>query len=86
LVLAAAATLAVLAPFIPSQRNLGRSAALAASILVGLQLAVDHWFYLYLPWVAGLVLAGVVLAVPPATERETYTAQSRVVDSQHATR
>jgi hypothetical protein len=30
-------------------------AALAAAVLIALQLAVDHWFYLYLVWFAPLV-------------------------------
>jgi hypothetical protein len=25
-------------------------AALGAAVLIALQLTVDHWFYLYLPW------------------------------------
>ena len=31
----------------------GQVAALAAAVLIASQLAVDHWFYLYLPWFCG---------------------------------
>ncbi len=30
-------------------------AALAAAVLIAIQLTVDHWFYLYLVWFAPLV-------------------------------
>ena len=36
----------------------GQVAALAAAVLIASQLAVDHWFYLYLPWFAGLACRG----------------------------
>jgi hypothetical protein len=51
-------------------------AALAAAVLIALQLAVDHWFYLYLVWFAPLVWvallcsatrdAGSARSTPPA--------------------
>ena len=52
-------------------------AALAAAVLIALQLVVDHWFYLYLVWFAPLVWiallspspapgAGSVRSSPPA--------------------
>ena len=59
-VLALGAVLAVVVAFVPRRRDLGRVAALAAAVLLALQLAVDHWFYLYLPWVVGLACAAIV--------------------------
>jgi hypothetical protein len=56
-VLAAAGLLALAVAFVPARRTLGQSAALAAAVLIALQLAVDHWFYLYIPWFCGLVFA-----------------------------
>jgi hypothetical protein len=45
-------------------------AALAAAVLIALQLAVDHWFYLYLVWFAPLtwvaLLAGSARSSRPA--------------------
>jgi hypothetical protein len=60
LVLAGAAMLAVLVAFVPRRRELGQIAALAAAVLIASQLAVDHWFYLYLPWFAGLAFASLL--------------------------
>ncbi len=57
-VLAAAALLALALALVPARRTLAQSAALAAAVLIALQLAVDHWFYLYIPWFCGLVFAG----------------------------
>jgi hypothetical protein len=74
LVLAGAAGLAVAAAFVPRRRNSGQIAALAAAVLLALQLAVDHWFYLYLPWVVGLFVIGLSasLRTPPHKARAPY--------------
>ncbi|HWM63537.1 MAG TPA: hypothetical protein VNP96_06040, partial [Solirubrobacterales bacterium] len=53
------AGLAVVVAFVPRRRDIGRAAALAAAVLLALQLAVDHWFFLYVPWVLPLVLVAV---------------------------
>ena len=42
--------LALLVAFIPRRRDPVTVAALGAAVLIVLQLTVDHWFYLYLPW------------------------------------
>jgi hypothetical protein len=42
--------LAVLIAFFPRRRDAVTVAALGAAALIGLQLTVDHWFYLYLTW------------------------------------
>jgi hypothetical protein len=57
-VLAGAAGLAVAVAFVPRRREIRQLAALAATVLIASQLAVDHWFYLYLPWFVGLVVVG----------------------------
>jgi Glycosyltransferase family 87 len=51
-----AALLAIAVAFVPRRRSVIQVAALAAAVLISLQLAVDHWFYLYIPWFAGPVL------------------------------
>jgi hypothetical protein len=55
-VLGFAGLLAVLVAFVPRRRSVVEVAALAAAVLIGLQLAVDHWFYLYIPWFTGPTL------------------------------
>ena len=42
--------LALLVAFVPRRRDPVTVAALGAAVLIALQLTVDHWFYLYLPW------------------------------------
>jgi len=48
--LAAALILAVVVAFVPRRREPVTVAALGAATLIALQLALEHWFYLYLVW------------------------------------
>jgi hypothetical protein len=57
---------AVLAAFYPRRRSPLQLAALTAALLVGLELVLTHWSYLYIPWFAPFV-AFAVLA-PSRTE------------------
>jgi hypothetical protein len=61
----AALALAVLVAFVPRRRSLAGIAALSAAVLIASQLAIDHWFYLYIPWFAGLVF----VALTASSER-----------------
>jgi hypothetical protein len=66
LVKAAVVGLAVLVAFRPRRRDQVTVAALGAAVLIGMQLTVDHWFYLYIPWflpflLIALLAAGTVL-------------------------
>jgi hypothetical protein len=55
--------------FFPRRRSPLRMAALTASVLIGFELVLTHWFYLYLPWFFPfLVLA--LIAPLPGGERE----------------
>jgi Glycosyltransferase family 87 len=68
--------LALLVAFVPRRRSVGQIAALAAAVLIAFQLAVEHWFYLYIVWFAPLVLAALFAeqrppgAGEPEPERE----------------
>ncbi|MDP9187671.1 MAG: hypothetical protein M3O25_00295, partial [Actinomycetota bacterium] len=42
--------LALLVAFVPRRRSPVTVAALGAAVLLALQLTVEHWFYLYIPW------------------------------------
>jgi hypothetical protein len=61
LLLVAAAALA----FVPRTRNAVQLAALSAALLVGFELVLTHWFYLYIPWFFPFV--AFALLVPTAT-------------------
>jgi hypothetical protein len=49
----AAVLLAVGVAFLPRRRDVVGLAALAAAVLIALQIGVTHWFYLYLVWFLG---------------------------------
>jgi CHASE2 domain-containing sensor protein len=41
---------AVLVAFVPRRRSPLQLAALTAAVLIGFELVLTHWFYLYIPW------------------------------------
>jgi hypothetical protein len=55
-VLAATCALALGVAFRPRRKTLTQVAALGAALLIGLQLAAQHWFYLYIVWFYPLLL------------------------------
>ena len=78
---AAAVGLALLVGFVPRRRSPAALAALGAAVLIALQLAMTHWFYLYVVWFAPLVLVALFAplrppapAVPAAPPRELAAA------------
>lgn len=52
----AAAGLALLVAFVPRRADEGQVAALGAAVLIAVQLAAIHWFYLYVVWFLPFVL------------------------------
>jgi Glycosyltransferase family 87 len=66
----AAVALAVAIAFLPRRRDVVGLAALAAAVLIGLQLGVTHWFYLYLVWFLGPVSIALFGDAEPDRERE----------------
>jgi hypothetical protein len=65
-----AVALAVAVAFVPRRRDAVGLAALAAAVLIALQLGVTHWFYLYLVWFLGPVTIAMFGDAEPATRRE----------------
>ena len=63
-VLIGAGALALAVAFVPRRRSVVEVAALAAAVLIALQLAADHWFYLYIPWFLGPMLIAMAAAAP----------------------
>jgi hypothetical protein len=83
----AAACLGVLVAFIPRRRTLPQIAALAAAVLIAVQLTADHWFYLYIVWFLPCVLAAVAAAkaerpTPRRPEPGRVATRPRVVEPQ----
>jgi hypothetical protein len=62
------AVAAIAAYFVPRRKSPLQLAALTAALLIGFELVLTHWFYLYLPWFFPFA-AFAVLA--PAPRRET---------------
>jgi hypothetical protein len=60
----AAVALALAVALVPARRDLRRIAALAAAVLIAVQLTAEHWFYLYIVWFFPLV----AIAIAPARE------------------
>jgi len=57
-----AAGLAAALAFVPRRRDARQVVALAAAVMIAVQLPATHWFYFYLTWIAPLVLAAVMSA------------------------
>jgi hypothetical protein len=69
----AAVGLALLVAFAPRRPSERQLAALGAAVLIALQLAVTHWFYLYVVWFVPFVLVAIFgayreRAAPPLPE------------------
>jgi hypothetical protein len=58
--------LAVLVAFRPRRRDHITVAAVGAAVMIGMQLTIDHWFYLYIPWFLPFLLIALLAsgAVP----------------------
>jgi hypothetical protein len=72
LVKVAVVGIAVLVAFRPKRRDHVTVAALGAAVLIGMELTVDHWFYLYIPWFLPFLLVALLASgiVPLRRERE----------------
>ncbi len=60
MVKAAVVGLALLVAFRPRRRDHVTVAALGAAVMIGMQLTVDHWFYLYIPWFLPFLLVALL--------------------------
>jgi len=65
-----AVALGLAVAFVPRRRSLVQIAALGAAVIIAVQLTVEHWFYLYIPWFLPMLLVALVATRrPPAGER-----------------
>jgi len=53
----------------PRRRSPLRMAALTAAVLIGFELVLTHWFYLYLPWFFPFVVLALIAPVPGSQPR-----------------
>jgi hypothetical protein len=59
---------AVAAAFLPRRKSPLQLAALTGALLIGFELVLTHWFYLYLPWFFAFAAYAVLAAEPRAAE------------------
>lgn len=76
---AGAAGLALVVFLFPRRRDERQVAALAAAVLIVLQLTLTHWFYLYVVWFAPLVLVALFAAYRAEPERTQAGGERRAV-------
>jgi hypothetical protein len=73
-----AAALAVAVAFVPRRKTAVQVAALGAAVLVALQIAASHWFYLYIPWFLPFALVAFFCRhVPERPPRAAAPAEAR---------
>jgi hypothetical protein len=61
---------AVALAFVPRQRSPLRLVALTAALLIGFELVLTHWFYLYLPWFFPFVALALLAPLPGRADAE----------------
>jgi hypothetical protein len=57
---ALAVLFAVVVAFLPRRHDLTGTAAIVLAVLLGLQVATEYWFYLYLTWLVPLILVAAI--------------------------
>ena len=67
-VLVLVATVAVY--FVPRTKNIVQLGALTAALLIGFELVLTHWFYLYIPWFFPFVAFAVFAPALPRSDAE----------------
>jgi hypothetical protein len=74
-----ALVLAIVLALIPRRADLVGLAAGCAAILIGVELAIEHWFYLYIPWFFPLVMIALLgrFGVPLKPRRDAASAPAR---------
>jgi hypothetical protein len=65
---------ALLLAWFPRYRSPLRMAALTAAVLMGFELVLTHWFYLYLPWFFPFVALALVAPLPGAPAPDAHPA------------
>lgn len=73
-ILAGVAALSLLLAFVPRRKSLVQVAALGAALLIGLQITMHHWFYLYIVWFYPLLLIAMAALESGPAPRPTSSA------------
>ncbi len=75
----AAVALAVVLALVPRRPDLVGLCAACGAVMIALELGLEHWFYLYIPWFFALVLPALfgALSQPPPTAAAGASAPAR---------
>jgi hypothetical protein len=66
--------LAILVAVVPRRKSPLQLAALAAAVLIALQITITHWFYLYIVWWFPLVMVALILRLVEGSARSSLQA------------
>jgi hypothetical protein len=55
---------------VPRHRSLAQICALSAAVIIATELTLEHWFYLYIPWFFGMLIAASAVDTTEETRRE----------------
>jgi hypothetical protein len=61
---------ALAAAFVPRRKSPLQLAALTGALLIGFEIVLTHWFYLYIPWFFPFVAFALLATGPGNAERE----------------
>jgi hypothetical protein len=75
--LVATGLLAVALAFVPRRKSLLQVAALSAALMIGVQITLHHWFYLYIVWFFPLMLVALALLEPTDEPEEAPSLRRR---------
>jgi hypothetical protein len=80
----AAVVLALSLALVPRRGDLVGLAAACAAVIIALQLGIEHWFYLYIPWFFGLVMLALLGRFSASARPATVAASSPARSSRPA--
>ena len=64
--------------FVPREKNIIQLAALSGALMIGFELVLTHWFYLYIPWFFPFVALAALAPLAPRTSVEAATREQPV--------
>jgi Glycosyltransferase family 87 len=67
------AVFAIAIAFVPRRRDLRQVAALGAAAMIAVEVCLDHWFYLYIPWFFPLLIVALALGPELRARRQEET-------------
>jgi hypothetical protein len=79
-----AAGLALLVAFVPRRKSPMQVAALAAAVMIAVELTAAHWFYLYIVWFAPMVFVALFLSLRTGEEREVPETEPGAAEADEA--